>query len=395
MQSNLLPAKTMRETALEKINAINLGTYARTRNALDGRVTRLSPYLTHCITDVPEIMTLLGKKHKVGWEDKFIFELGWREYFHHVWSHLGDDIWRSQVAPPTNKYAEKMPHDIVSATTGVNIIDEQIRTLYQTGYVHNHARMWLASYIVHVRKIDWRAGANWMYGYLLDGDMASNTLSWQWVAGTWTGKPYLFNAENVAKYAPDSINQGTVIDVSYAVMDDIARGDKPILSAPQATRDLVATIPPPLLDIAAALAIAKALGFTVSVALPTHDHALLMHPWAISTASQPNAAVVGFIVTEFHDEHLWSEARWRFVLSAMRELTDTLVVINAVAANVKAAANISIVNTLNPQYRDVVKQLSQHGATITQPPRAFINPDKCQRSFSSFWHKAQKATFPL
>ncbi|MGC8035725.1 FAD-binding domain-containing protein, partial [Salmonella enterica] len=66
----------------------------------------------------------------------------------------------------------------------------------------NHARMWLASYVVHLRKVHWRAGADWMVGHLLDGDLASNHLSWQWVAGTGSHKPYLFNAENVAKYAP-------------------------------------------------------------------------------------------------------------------------------------------------------------------------------------------------
>jgi deoxyribodipyrimidine photo-lyase len=60
--------------------------------------------------------------------------------------------------------------------------------LYATGYLHNHARLWLASYLVHLRKVHWRVGADWMYSHLLDGDMASNYLSWQWVSSTGSNK---------------------------------------------------------------------------------------------------------------------------------------------------------------------------------------------------------------
>jgi len=84
--------------------------------------------------------------------------------------------------------------------------------------------MWLASYIVHVRKVHWRVGADWLYGHLLDGDLASNHLSWQWVAGTGSSKPYLFNAENVARYAPAPWHSpGSVIDQSYEALDRLAR----------------------------------------------------------------------------------------------------------------------------------------------------------------------------
>jgi deoxyribodipyrimidine photolyase len=80
--------------------------------------------------------------------------------------------------------ARELPADIREATTGVPVVDMAVRTLYATGMLHNHARMWLASYVVHVRKVHWRCGADWLYGHLLDGDLASNHLGWQWVAGT-------------------------------------------------------------------------------------------------------------------------------------------------------------------------------------------------------------------
>jgi deoxyribodipyrimidine photo-lyase len=117
-----------------------------------------------------------------------------------------------------------MPADVLEARTGIPAIDLAVRELYETGYVHNHARMWLASYLVHLRKVHWHAGAQWMLGHLLDGDLASNHLSWQWVAGTGSSKPYLFNADNVAKYAHEPWHSpGTSIDTSYEALDAIAR----------------------------------------------------------------------------------------------------------------------------------------------------------------------------
>ena len=74
------------------------------------------------------------------------------------------------------------------------------------------------------RKVHWRVGADWLYGHLLDGDLASNHLSWQWVAGTGSSKPSLFNAGNVARYAPDSWHSpGSVVDMSHEDLDRMAR----------------------------------------------------------------------------------------------------------------------------------------------------------------------------
>jgi deoxyribodipyrimidine photo-lyase len=95
--------------------------------------------------------------------------------------------------------------------------------LYFSGYLHNHARLWLSSYLVHIRKVHWRAAAEWMYSHLIDGDIASNHLSWQWVAGTGSHKPYLFNAENVALACPRVVAQPqTVIDKEMDIIDMIA-----------------------------------------------------------------------------------------------------------------------------------------------------------------------------
>jgi deoxyribodipyrimidine photo-lyase len=164
----------------------------------------LSPYITHGLVSLPEVLAGVTAKQPLDVQHKFVFELGWREYFRHVWAFRGEEIFESlrEGLLPQTSYSALLPADIRQAATGVPVIDMAVRTLYATGYLHNHARMWLASYVVHVRKVDWRIAADWLYGHLLDGDLASNHLSWQWVAGTGSSKPYLFNADNVARYAP-------------------------------------------------------------------------------------------------------------------------------------------------------------------------------------------------
>ena len=112
-----------------------------------------------------------------------VYELGCRADFRHVWQHRGNGILQSLHEGPLTEdvYARELPANIRQACTGVPAMNEAVRTLYTTGMLHSHARLWLASYVVHVRKVHWRSGANWLYGHLLDGDLASNHLSWQWV----------------------------------------------------------------------------------------------------------------------------------------------------------------------------------------------------------------------
>ena len=187
-----------RPEALRRIAAIDAEAYARTRNALDGAVTGLSPWITHGIVTPAEVLagaiaahTAAGRRTPIGLQHRLVMELGWREYFRHVWRHKGDDIFVSlhEGLLPDRCYDRELPADIRKARTGVPVIDLAVRTLYATGYLHNHARMWLASYVVHLRKIHWRAGADWMVAHLMDGDLASNHLSWQWVAGTQVASP--------------------------------------------------------------------------------------------------------------------------------------------------------------------------------------------------------------
>lgn len=188
-----------RREALSKLNAIKGSTYGKARNFLDGDVTHLSPYFRHgCIT-IKEAVTHVNERFGLT-SQKLLNEFAWREYWRTVWYAHGADILFDMQPPKVNLSFDDLPEDIKTANTGLPCMDNFIKSLMVEGYLHNHARMWLASYIVHWRKTDWQKAAFWMHDLLLDGDYASNHLSWQWVASTFSHKPYFFNQENLAKY---------------------------------------------------------------------------------------------------------------------------------------------------------------------------------------------------
>ena len=311
-----------REAALARIASVDPAEYSRSRNALNGAVTQLSPYITHGFISLPEVLEGVRLHHSVRTQDKFVFELGWREYFRHVWQHRGNGIFKSlhEGVLPDEAYADEIPFDILHASTGVAAIDMAVKTLYATGYLHNHARMWLASYMVHLRKVHWRAGADWMYGQLLDGDLASNHLSWQWVAGTSSHKPYLFNAENVSRYAPLAWHSaGSVIDTTYEELDHLARSPLSVASSSVQADDsaidepLLITQPPTHLNLC-----------TPNSNTVSGRDVWLVHPWSLGELPEhlsANTVIIGVYVAEFHLAWPWSEKRWQFVNSRMAELT--------------------------------------------------------------------------
>lgn len=391
--------RRVRDVALARTDAVDLARYARTRNALDGHVSWLGPYLTHGVTDVSEVLSRLSTRGPLDWSDKFINELGWREYAQHVWRKLGDNLWREPVPPPAAgdaTYAREMPHDVVTASTGVAIIDEQIRALYATGLLHNHARMWIASYVVHLRKVEWRVGASWMYAHLLDGDLAANTLGWQWVAGTWTGKPYLFNAENVAKYAPGREHRGTSIDATYDALDAMARRAQAYAEPPHVgrARSPAEAAVPPSFDADIVPALARELGLRVIHELPVDFAGELLHPWSMHARN--GGPITGLIVPSFHQTYRWSERRWRFVLQAMAECggESTCNVFIGTDVPLHSCTRVTLMRTPHAGYRDFASAFADRGGEVTAPPRAFADPDVLQKSFSAYWNRVTRAPFP-
>lgn len=213
-----------RSKAERKLAAIAPIDYARTRNFGDGHITRLSPYIHHGVLSLNEVrnfaLTQCSEPVQI---TKFLQELGWRDFWKHVLITHPEWAWNDIEPYKTGfiavDYADTLPEDIAQGSTGIACIDAFIAELIHTGYLHNHARMYLASYVVHFRRIRWQAGARWFLHHLLDGDIASNNLSWQWVATTFSHKPYIFNLENVDKYfgrlVDTSPANNTPLDASY------------------------------------------------------------------------------------------------------------------------------------------------------------------------------------
>lgn len=206
---------TSYQQIIERINHINPIQYSKTRNFINGAVTYLSPYISRGVISVKQIMeTILQKGYKPYQVEKFLQELAWREYFQRVWLHTGDGIWKDIKQPQPDVLHHQMIKAVEQATTGIDAIDEQIKKLYSSGYMHNHIRMYTASMVCNMAKAHWLQPSRWMYYHLLDGDIASNNCSWQWVAAAFASKKYYFNQENVNKYS-FSKQQNTFLDKSY------------------------------------------------------------------------------------------------------------------------------------------------------------------------------------
>jgi len=194
-----------RVAALAALNEIDPDRYARTRNHLAGAITRLSPWLRHGVLSTAEVRdTACRLVEQPQQAEKLISELAWRDYWQQVYASLGEAI-DSDLEPPAatsrRPQLSEVPDDVLSASTGMACVDAWVRELHSTGFLHNHVRMWLASWLVHARGVRWQAGAAWFLSQLLDADPASNTLSWQWVAGTFSAKPYIFNRDNLERYS--------------------------------------------------------------------------------------------------------------------------------------------------------------------------------------------------
>jgi len=374
--------------AEHRVKLINPRAYASTRNFLNGSVTRLSPYLTHGFISLADIAPAIEAKYSAGECEKLLMEFGWREFFQHVWRHLGDGVLHD-VKPGLNgvRYEPGFPDDIAEARTGIPVIDEAVRELYATGYLHNHARMWLASYVVHLRKVYWRAGADWMIAHLLDGDFGSNHLSWQWVAGTFSSKPYLFNAENVARYsansAPSWASEGTLIDTSYEALDVIARSQKTLGSNPKAAR-LDATCQPRLLTRPTDAS--KAVLSAVPTAVPVlASEVVLIHPWDLAepVVMADKKQRLGIIHLPFHADFPWSERRWNFVMARLREVTNDIFIgdVNQLILENKNT-KFSATATYHFGYRRV---LSSPAVTLVPIRRFTADPAKLCGSFTRFW----------
>ena len=185
------------------------GRYAADRNFVrpgHPNISRLSPWVQKRLLLEEEVVAAARERWPFEAVEKFVQEVYWRTY----WKG-----WLEQRPEAWSRWVEAVPRlrDALSAEqrstleaalagrTGIAGFDDWAKELVETGYLHNHARMWFASIWVFTLKLPWELGAAFFYEHLLDGDVASNTLSWRWVAGLQTpGKTYVARADNIAHY---------------------------------------------------------------------------------------------------------------------------------------------------------------------------------------------------
>jgi len=204
---------TKYEQILQRMQSIDPIRYGQTRNYLNGGVTYLSPYISRGVISTKMVLqSMLEKGVSFNDMESLIQELCWRDYFQRVAQskEVQQDLKFLQV----DVLHDEIPSNVIHAKTGIQGVDLAIQQLMETGYMHNHARMYVASIVCNLAKTNWRNPSKWMYYYLLDADFASNSCSWQWVAGANSQKKYFANQENVNRYL-NTHQTGTFLDKTY------------------------------------------------------------------------------------------------------------------------------------------------------------------------------------
>jgi deoxyribodipyrimidine photo-lyase len=201
-----------RTAGMQKLSAFapNAGRhYAAGRNTDNGpeghaHVSLLSPYVRHRLVTEREVAQAVLSKHSFAEAEKFIQEVLWRTYWK-GWLEMRPTVW-TRFVDERDRMRDMSANspDMIAAeagATGIDCFDEWVRELVDTGYLHNHARMWFASIWIFTLRLPWTLGADFFLRHLMDADAASNTLSWRWVAGLQTaGKTYLATADNIARF---------------------------------------------------------------------------------------------------------------------------------------------------------------------------------------------------
>ncbi|MDA9202853.1 DNA photolyase [Candidatus Pelagibacter ubique] len=201
-----------RAKAVDKLNTFveqNLSDYSKLRNFDFGpsnrsNVSCLSPYITHGIINELEVINKSLKKFSFAKNEKFIQEVLWRVYWK-GWLELRPDVW-SDYLIELDKIKKEFKNnqsylDAIEGKTNVDCFNQWVIELKESNYLHNHTRMWFASIWIFTLELPWQLGAEFFMQHLYDGDAASNTLGWRWVAGIQTqGKHYLVSEWNINKF---------------------------------------------------------------------------------------------------------------------------------------------------------------------------------------------------
>ena len=204
--------------ALNRLNNFvekNLFEYSKLRNFDFGpekrtNISGLSPYITHGVINEKEVIEKSLSRFPFLKNEKFIQEILWRTYWK-GWLELRPNVWTDYVAK-LNKIREEFKDNqnyknAINGKTNIECFNHWVTELKEYNYLHNHTRMWFASIWIFTLELPWQLGAEFFMQHLYDGDAASNTLGWRWVAGVQTqGKHYLASEWNIKKFTDNRFN---------------------------------------------------------------------------------------------------------------------------------------------------------------------------------------------
>lgn len=218
--------------------------YADDRNADLGpdrreNVSSLSPYLRYRLITEREVIAAVLGRHAADVAQKFVQEVCWRTYWK-GWLEMRPEVWsrfetdRDAAQEAKGNGLAKALEAAEAGATGIEGFDDWARELTETGYMHNHARMWFASIWIFTLRLPWVLGADFFLRHLIDADPASNTLSWRWVAGLQTkGKTYLATADNIARYTNGRYKPKSLAARADALHEDALPAIRPLPPLPR------------------------------------------------------------------------------------------------------------------------------------------------------------------
>jgi deoxyribodipyrimidine photo-lyase len=357
-----------RQEALKRLNTLDIEAYNRNSNFLNGSVSKLSPYFRHgCIT-LKEASD--NVRNRFGAQSaKFVEELAMRDYWRRVWHSLGNGIF-SDIEDPKVALGDKlMPDFIRQGITGLPCMDGFLRDLTHEGYVHGHARRWFAAYVVHWLKVDWREAADWFESHLLDGDKASNHLSWQWVASLFSSKPYYFNKDSLARHTGEKYCATCKVNCPFDASHEVLNEKLFANTSPTKAKTHRVIMPE-----RAPVSMHRAIAIYVHDEMLSAAHPLLRKP-------MPKI----FVFDDFLYGK-WPLKRLQFLADCLNELQDVEIWIGDTREVLNARGVGQIVTQATPNAQ--VKVLLEPFNCIWQPEASFTEveiSEKRLKRFSRYW----------
>ena len=216
-----------REGALNQLDNFiktELSSYSLKRNFDLGpddksNVSCLSPYISHRLITEYEVTKKVLSKFQYQKVEKYVQEIFWRVYWK-GWLELRPQVWSDFIEDLKNIEENDDYKKAINGETQIECFNDWVKELKENNYLHNHTRMWFASIWIFTLRLPWQKGAEFFMKHLFDGDAASNTLSWRWVAGIQTkGKNYIAHAWNISKFTKKRYQSVTLNENAVPLID--------------------------------------------------------------------------------------------------------------------------------------------------------------------------------